>query len=198
MVIACLYWVDTVPDGPYLSFTHARNMQICHAIKFALESAPRNTQCNAVYQSLSAIFGSEPVITPFHLALNNKFKFNCQLFSLLCKCNAMTELSQPARLLLWFPLGSTYKTNVMKFQENWVTAKIIQNRTYIKSVAVTWLIEFLPSDPAARVWFPAGSGILTSVLEPGVCPLRSILWCLCYDPVIVLNTDTGRFVLMYV
>ena len=37
--------------------------------------------------------------------------------------------------------------------------------------AVAWSVESLPSNPAARVRFPAGSGILISVLGLGVCPL---------------------------
>ena len=39
------------------------------------------------------------------------------------------------------------------------------------SVAVEWSVESLPFNPAARVRFPAGSGILISVLELGVCYL---------------------------
>ena len=39
------------------------------------------------------------------------------------------------------------------------------------SVAVAWAVESLPSNPAARVRFPAGLGILISVLGLGVCPL---------------------------
>ena len=45
------------------------------------------------------------------------------------------------------------------------------------SVAVAWSVESRPSNPAARVRFPAGSGILISVLGLGVCPLCSVL---CY------------------
>ena len=40
-----------------------------------------------------------------------------------------------------------------------------------RSVAVAWSVEFLVSNLAARVRFPAGSGILISVLGLGVCPL---------------------------
>ena len=38
------------------------------------------------------------------------------------------------------------------------------------SVVVAWSVDSLPSNPAARVRFPAGSGILISVLGLGVCP----------------------------
>ena len=41
----------------------------------------------------------------------------------------------------------------------------------MKSVAVAWSVECLPSNPAARVRFPAGSGILIAILGLGVCPL---------------------------
>ena len=41
------------------------------------------------------------------------------------------------------------------------------------SVAEAWSVEFLPSNPAARVRFPVGSGILISVLGLGVCPLSA-------------------------
>ena len=36
---------------------------------------------------------------------------------------------------------------------------------------MAWLVETLPSNTAARVRFPARSGILISVLELGMCPL---------------------------
>ena len=45
----------------------------------------------------------------------------------------------------------------------------------VRSVAVVWPVESLPSNPAARVRFPAGSGILISVLGLGVCPFS--LFC---------------------
>ena len=37
-----------------------------------------------------------------------------------------------------------------------------------------WSVESLPSKPAARVRFPAGSGILIYVLGLGMCPLCSV------------------------
>ena len=40
-----------------------------------------------------------------------------------------------------------------------------------RSVAVAWSVESLPSNPAARVRFSAGSRILIPVLGLGVCPL---------------------------
>ena len=43
---------------------------------------------------------------------------------------------------------------------------------------MAWSVEALPSNPAARVRFPAESGILVSVLGLGVCPLCSVLCCL--------------------
>ena len=39
------------------------------------------------------------------------------------------------------------------------------------SIAVAWSVESVPSNPAARVRFPAGSGILIPILGLGVCPL---------------------------
>ena len=43
-----------------------------------------------------------------------------------------------------------------------------------KSIAVARLVEFLPSNPVARVRFPLGSGILISILALGVCPLTVV------------------------
>ena len=40
-----------------------------------------------------------------------------------------------------------------------------------QSVAVAWSVESLPSNPAAGVQIPAGSGILIYVLGLGVCSL---------------------------
>ena len=59
-------------------------------------------------------------------------------------------------------------------------------------------MESLPSNPAARVRFPAGSGILISVLGLGVCPL-SVLSCVVFGggPDIVLSTHSGRPDLVY-
>ena len=65
-----------------------------------------------------------------------------------------------------------------------------------KSVAVAWSVEFLPSNPAARVRYPVGSGILISVLGLGVCPLCSVLSCLQRGPDIVLSTHSGLPVLV--
>ena len=39
------------------------------------------------------------------------------------------------------------------------------------SVAVAWSVESLPSNPATRVRFPAGSGILIPILGLGLWPL---------------------------
>ena len=54
-----------------------------------------------------------------------------------------------------------------------VLAKLISISNYIISVAVAWSVEYLPSNPAARVRFPARSGNLISVLGLGVCPVLS-------------------------
>ena len=43
---------------------------------------------------------------------------------------------------------------------------------------MAWSVESLPSNPLAWVRFPAGSGILISVLGLGMCPLCSVLCCL--------------------
>ena len=47
--------------------------------------------------------------------------------------------------------------------------------SFITSVAVMWSLESLHSNPVARVRFLAGSGILTPILELGVCALCSVL-----------------------
>ena len=46
------------------------------------------------------------------------------------------------------------------------------------SFAVTWQVESLPFNPAARVLFPEGSEILISILGLGVCRLSSVLYSL--------------------
>ena len=63
---------------------------------------------------------------------------------------------------------------------------------------MAWSVESLPSNPAARVRFPAGSGILISVLGLGVCPLF-VLSCVVLDggPDIVLPNHSGRPALVY-
>ena len=68
-----------------------------------------------------------------------------------------------------------------------------------RSVAVAWSVESLPSNPAARVPFPAGSGILISVLGLGVCPFVFVLSCVASGggPDIVLTTQSGRPALVY-
>ena len=44
-------------------------------------------------------------------------------------------------------------------------------KTYLRTVAVAWSVESLPSNPAVRVRFPARSEIWISVLDLGVFPL---------------------------
>ena len=68
----------------------------------------------------------------------------------------------------------------------------------ILSVAVAWSVESLPSNPAARVRFPEGSGILISVLRLGVWPL-SVLSCIVFGGGhdTVLTTHSGRPALVY-
>ena len=48
---------------------------------------------------------------------------------------------------------------------------------YIISVAMAWSVESQPSDPATRVRFLAGSGILVSILGLVVCPLSVLFFC---------------------
>ena len=57
----------------------------------------------------------------------------------------------------------------------------------------------LPSNPATRVRFPAGPGILIHILGLGVCPLSCVLSCAIPGggPDIVLTTHLGRPVLVY-
>ena len=66
------------------------------------------------------------------------------------------------------------------------------------SVDVEWSVESLPSNLAARVRFPAGSGILISVLGLGVCVL-CVLSCIVFGggPDNVLTTHSGRPALVY-
>ena len=52
-------------------------------------------------------------------------------------------------------------------------------------------------DATTRVRFPAGSGILISVLGLGVCPLCSVLCCLRGGLDIVLTTHSRRPALVY-
>ena len=52
---------------------------------------------------------------------------------------------------------------------------IFNSVNWLLSVAVGWSVESLPSNPAARFRFPAGSGILISVQGLGVSPLCSVL-----------------------
>ena len=60
----------------------------------------------------------------------------------------------------------------------WVSETIISLLNF-KSVAVAWSVESLPSNPGVRVRFPAGSGILMSLLGlGGVLCLCSVLCCL--------------------
>ena len=65
-------------------------------------------------------------------------------------------------------------------------------------IAVAWSVESLPSNPAAWVRFPAGSGILIFVLCLGVRPL-CFLSCVVFGggPDIVLTTHSGRPALVY-
>ena len=67
-----------------------------------------------------------------------------------------------------------------------------------RSVTVTWPVECLPSKPAARVRFPAESGILISVLGFGVSFIY-VLSCVVFGgcPDIVLTTHSGRPALVY-
>ena len=53
------------------------------------------------------------------------------------------------------------------------------------SVAVAWSVESLPSNPLARVRFPAGSGILIPILGLGVCPFS--VFCLVLSSAEVLT-----------
>ena len=66
------------------------------------------------------------------------------------------------------------------------------------SVAVAWSVESLPSNPATRFRFPAGSGLLIFVLGLGVCPL-CVLSCVVFGggPDIVPTTHSGRPALVY-
>ena len=68
-------------------------------------------------------------------------------------------------------INTVFLSNIMRH---------LRNEYYylIRSVAVAWSVESLPSNPAARVRFPAGSGILISVLD-WVCDL-----CLVSCPVL--------------
>ena len=62
---------------------------------------------------------------------------------------------------------------------------------------MAWSVESLPSNPAARVRFQVGSGILIFVLGLGVCIL-CVLSCVSDGgPDIVLTTHSGRAVLVY-
>ena len=68
------------------------------------------------------------------------------------------------------------------------------------SVAEAWSVESLPSNPAARVRFPAGSGNLISILGLGVCvSFVYVLSCVVFGggPDIVLTTHSGRPALVY-
>ena len=64
---------------------------------------------------------------------------------------------------------------------------------------MAWSVEPLPSDTAARVRFPAGSGIVIPNLVLGVCPLSCVLSYAVSDggPDIVLTTHSGRPTLVY-
>ena len=66
------------------------------------------------------------------------------------------------------------------------------------SGAVAWSVEFLPSNPAVRVRFPAGSRILIYILELCVSFVY-VLSCVVCDsgPDIQLTTDSGRPALVY-
>ena len=63
---------------------------------------------------------------------------------------------------------------------------------------MAWSKEFLPSNPGARVRFPAGSGILIAILGLGVS-FFCVLYCVVSggDPDNLLPTDSGRSVLVY-
>ena len=62
-----------------------------------------------------------------------------------------------------------------------------------------WSVESLPSNPAAQVRFPAGSGILIPILGLGVYVL-CILSCVVSGgrPDIVMTTHSERPALVYV
>ena len=64
---------------------------------------------------------------------------------------------------------------------------------------MVWSVESLPSNPAARVRFLVGSGILMSVLGLVVCPLSVFCPVLSFGggPDIVLTTHSGRPALVY-
>ena len=64
------------------------------------------------------------------------------------------------------------------------------------SAAVAWSVKSLPSSPAARVRFPAGSGILILSWD-WVCVL-CVLSCVVFDggPDIMLTTHSGRHALV--
>ena len=64
-------------------------------------------------------------------------------------------------------------------------------------VAVFWPVVFLPSNPVARVRFPAESGILVSVLLLNTCALSSVFVVSGGGPEIVLSTHSGRPALVY-
>ena len=63
---------------------------------------------------------------------------------------------------------------------------------------MAWSVESLTSNPAARVRFLAGSGILISVLGLGVS-FDCVLSCVVFSrgPVIVLTIHSGRPALLY-
>ena len=50
------------------------------------------------------------------------------------------------------------------------------------AIAVAWPAEFLSSNPAVRVRFPAGLAILISILVLYVCTLCYVLRCLLQWP----------------
>ena len=81
----------------------------------------------------------------------------------------------------------------------WLTDWLIIFSYYFVSVAVVWSVESLPSNPARRVQFPAGSGILIYIMGFGVCPLSCVLSCAVSGggPDIVLTTHSGRPALLY-
>ena len=66
-------------------------------------------------------------------------------------------------------------------------------------VAVAWSVESLLSNPAARVRFPAGSGILISVLGIGCVSFDCVTSCVIFGggPDIVLTTHSERPALEY-